>query len=182
MTGGVTYNFKMGYDDNATVKIAGKWVRPYSPEDTAAICSFKPSATGWYKIEFRVGNNGGPGGAYSARYYGILWKTADDTTWRKVMDFGDGRLFKTGREDLKYIPSTIYPYDPYGHFLYIYSAEMRPGDKTIMDISYADLSTKTNVDVRALAFQDGERSFWKVIRPKTFVADREGQETAGEHR
>ena len=179
MTGGVTYNFKGSYDDYVAVKIAGNWVVSKGDECQERTGSFKPSATGWYKIEFRAGNNAEEGGVTTARHYGILWKTADDTTWRKVMDFGDGKLFKTGREDLKYIPSTVYPYDPYGHFLYIYSAEMRPGDKTIMDISYAVLSTKTNVDVRALAFQDGERSFWKVIRPKTFVADREGQETAG---
>ena len=179
MVGGMTYNFKAYYDDYAAVKIAGKWVLKTSKvaENSG---SYTPSATDWYKVDFRVANHALEAGGYG-KYYGILWKTADDTTWRKVMD--DIFLFKTGREDLKYIPSTIYPYDPYdpyGHFLYIFSAEMRPGDKTIMDISYAVLSSsKTNVDVRALAFQDGERSFWKVIRPKTFVADRDGQETAG---
>ncbi|MGN0843665.1 MAG: hypothetical protein ACI4QT_00420 [Kiritimatiellia bacterium] len=61
----------------------------------------------------------------------------------------------------------------------ILSSKMRTSDKTIMDITYIVNSPKAMVDVRALAFQDGERSFWKVVRPKTFVADADGNPTAG---
>ena len=49
------------------------------------------------------------------------------------------------------------------------SARMRDGDPTVMDIVYRVTSTQPTVKVRALAFQDGERSFAKVIRPETFV-------------
>lgn len=40
------------------------------------------------------------------------------------------------------------------------------------------MSDKPTVNVRALAFQDGERSFLKVVRPETFVKDLNGNETA----
>ena len=49
------------------------------------------------------------------------------------------------------------------------SNAMRPSDPTIMDIKYTVTSTKDKVDVRLLAFQDGNRSFAKVLRPETFV-------------
>ena len=49
------------------------------------------------------------------------------------------------------------------------SNAMRTSDPTIMDIKYTVTSTKDKVDVRLLAFQDGNRSFAKVLRPETFV-------------
>ena len=61
----------------------------------------------------------------------------------------------------------------------IVSSKMRKSDKTIMDIVYIVESTKPTANVRALAFQDGERSFWKVVKPKTFVNDENGNPTAG---
>jgi hypothetical protein len=51
----------------------------------------------------------------------------------------------------------------------VISNVMRPSDPTIMDIKYTVTSTKDKVDVRLLAFQDGNRSFAKVLRPETFV-------------
>ena len=51
----------------------------------------------------------------------------------------------------------------------VISNVMRPSDPTIMDIKYTVTSTKDKVDVRFLAFQDGNRSFAKVLRPETFV-------------
>jgi hypothetical protein len=61
----------------------------------------------------------------------------------------------------------------------VISAKMRESDPTIMDIVYKVTSTKPTVKVRALAFQDGERSFAKVVRPETFVADENGNPTVG---
>ena len=61
----------------------------------------------------------------------------------------------------------------------IISTKMRTSDKTIMDVVYIVESAKATANVRALAFQDGERSFWKVVRPKTFVNDEDGNPTAG---
>ena len=61
----------------------------------------------------------------------------------------------------------------------IISSKMRESDPTIMDVVYKVTSTKPTVKVRALAFQDGERSFAKVVRPETFVEDENGNLTAG---
>jgi len=61
----------------------------------------------------------------------------------------------------------------------ILGTRMRSGEPTIMDIAYKVTSDKATVNVRALAYQDGERSFYKVVRPKTFVNDADGNPTAG---
>lgn len=51
----------------------------------------------------------------------------------------------------------------------VLSSQMRETDPTVMDIVYKVTSDKPTVNVRALAFEDGERSFWKVVRPETFI-------------
>lgn len=60
----------------------------------------------------------------------------------------------------------------------IISSQVRVSDPTILDVVYKVVSDKPTVNVRALAFQDGERSFLKVVRPETFVKDLNGNETA----
>ena len=60
----------------------------------------------------------------------------------------------------------------------IISAKMRASDPTVMDVQYRVYSSSDKVNVRALAFEDGERSFWKVVRATTFVKDPDGNETA----
>ena len=60
----------------------------------------------------------------------------------------------------------------------IVSSQIRANDSTILDVVYKVASDKPTVNVRALAFEDGERSFWKVVRPETFVKDADGNETA----
>jgi hypothetical protein len=51
----------------------------------------------------------------------------------------------------------------------IVSAQMRPTDSTILDVVYRVNSKDARVGVRVLAFEDGVRSFAKVVRPETFV-------------
>lgn len=51
----------------------------------------------------------------------------------------------------------------------VVSSKIRENDPTIMDVVYKVESTKPKVKVRALAFEDGERSFAKVVRPSTFI-------------
>ena len=63
-------------------------------------------------------------------------------------------------------------------YVRITSAKMRASDPTVMDIQYRVYSSSDKVNVRALAFEDGERSFWKVVRATTFVKDPDGNETA----
>lgn len=171
MTGGVKYNFKGCYDDYVQVKIAGGVVVSQGSECQERTGSYTPAATDWYKIEFRVANNGAGGGCQNSSQYGILWSVEGDTTWRKVMDYGDGSLFKTGKTGLKNLQKREMPF--------VLSSKMRKSDKTIMDVTYIVASSKSTANVRALAFQDGERSFWKVIKPKTFVKDEDGINTSG---
>ena len=51
----------------------------------------------------------------------------------------------------------------------IVSSAIRENDPTVMDVVYKVTSSNSPVKVRALAFEDGERSFAKVVRPETFV-------------
>ena len=46
---------------------------------------------------------------------------------------------------------------------------IRENDPTVMDVVYKVTSSKPTVKIRALAFEDGVRSFAKVVRPETFV-------------
>jgi hypothetical protein len=49
------------------------------------------------------------------------------------------------------------------------SVKVRENDPTILDCVYRIKSEKSTVKVRALAFEDGVRSFAKVVRPETFI-------------
>ena len=60
----------------------------------------------------------------------------------------------------------------------IISSGIRENDPTVMDVVYKVTSAKPTVKVRALAFEDGERSFAKVVRPEAFVNDSDGNSTA----
>jgi len=60
----------------------------------------------------------------------------------------------------------------------ILSSRIRDTDPTILDVVYKITSRKPSVKVRVLAFEDGERSFAKVVRPETFVTDTNGVDTA----
>lgn len=51
----------------------------------------------------------------------------------------------------------------------IVSAAVRENDPTVLDVVYKVTSTKPTVKVRALAFEDGIRSFANVTRPETFI-------------
>ena len=51
----------------------------------------------------------------------------------------------------------------------IVSADVRENDPTVLDVVYKVTSAKPTVKIRALAFEDGIRSFENVTRPETFV-------------
>ena len=51
----------------------------------------------------------------------------------------------------------------------VVSCKIRDDDPTVMDVVYRVESAKPTVKIRVLAFEDGERSFTKVVRPETFV-------------
>lgn len=105
MDAGVKYNFKGCYDDYVAVKIDGRWVVSQGSECQERSGSFTPAETGWYPVEFRVGNNGGPGGCQSSSYYGIVWNTSNNSTWHHILNgsIGDvilGGCFETFKNDL----------------------------------------------------------------------------------
>lgn len=170
MEKGVRYDFKGSYDDFVTVKIGSTWVLSKGNECQQRTGSYTPSVTDWYKIDLRVANNGNVGGCQNASQYGILWKTSTETTWHRFLGRSD--RFKTGAAfaNLKV--------EAFKSFVEIDSAQMRASDPTVMDVQYRVYSSSDKVNVRALAFEDGERSFWKVVRATTFVKDPDGNETA----
>ena len=62
----------------------------------------------------------------------------------------------------------------------IVHSKMRKNNPTLMDVDYIvhkDGVKGMQVKVRALAFEDGVRSFGKVVRPETFVNDTDGNPT-----
>ena len=63
------------------------------------------------------------------------------------------------------------------------SSKIRDNDSTILDVEFMAFKAGPRerhepVKVRALAFEDGTRSFAKVVRPETFVNDLDGNPTA----
>lgn len=170
MTGDTTYNFKGRYDDFVTVKIGDELVVSRGGECNEVTGSFTAPTTGWYKVEFRVGNNGGAGGLTSSAYCGILWNTNDDSAWRRIST-SEGVAFSTmpaALTDIRVLKTTPL----------ILSASIRSNDPTVLDVSYIVFSPNMKANVRALAFEDGERSFWKAVRTETFVKDQDGNETS----
>ena len=51
----------------------------------------------------------------------------------------------------------------------IISANVRDDDATVLDVAYRVTTTNATANVRALAFEDGEESFAKIVRPETFI-------------
>jgi len=75
-------------------------------------------------------------------------------------------------------PSKFYGYYvPREYEATVISSMIRESDPTIIDVVYKVTSKKPTVKVRVLAFEDGVRSFAKVVRPETFVTDTNGVAT-----
>jgi hypothetical protein len=68
-----------------------------------------------------------------------------------------------------YYKRAIYPAAYFSPARICVAARIRENDLTIMDIVYVIKSENSTVKVQALAFEDGERSFAKIVKPKTFV-------------
>ena len=96
------------------------------------------------------------------REYGANWKKAIS----QVNRYGNERLIFAG-------------FNLESARVEVISSSIRESDPTVLDVVYRVSSRKPTVKVRVLAFEDGERSFAKVVRPETFVADLDGNETAG---
>ena len=151
-----TYTFRAYFDDYSSVMVDNKMVVTKNDaeckEGTGSI-SFE--SEGWRKVEFRVSNSGGNGGLVSgAGYQGVWYQTDKDAIWRKMVDDGSGTLLRTGPDYCGVV---------------ILKAAMRPSDPTIMDVVYKVVSHKETVKVRALAYQDGNRSFANAVLVLSFA-------------
>ena len=96
MKTGEIYNFKGCYDDFVFAKIANQVVLSKGRECEERTGYFAPEKTGWYKVDFRVGNYRMRGGCYERGEYGILWNTNKNRLWRRI---GGKALFKTDLSD-----------------------------------------------------------------------------------
>ncbi len=93
MTGGVKYEFKGCYDDFVGVKVGTSWIMSNSIECQEASGSYTPSSTGFYKVEFRVGNDGSVGGCQYSNEYGMKWCSSANTTWRNIANTSSETVF-----------------------------------------------------------------------------------------
>ena len=104
---------------------------------------------------------------------GILNYVSDDLTtpekygasWKKVLNAWE-KSKNPPQAGYLHVGEQVRPGAP---VVTILSSQIREADSTILDVVYKVTSSKSTVKVRALAFQDGERSFAKVVRPETFV-------------
>ena len=93
MAAGVTYEFKGCYDDFVGVKVGTSWIISNTSECKEASGSCTPPSTGFYKVEFRVGNNGGVGGCQNSSEYGMKWRSSANATWRNVANTSSETVF-----------------------------------------------------------------------------------------
>ena len=159
MEQGVQYDFKGCYDDYVTVKVDSTWVLSQGGECKERTGSYTPTATDWHKIDLRVANDSDVGGCRNSSQYGILWKASTESTWHKFAV--DSNRFLSGPLPAGIKIDKSYPV--------VLSARMRASDPTVMDVEYRVYSASDKVNVRALAFENGMRSFSNVVRPLTFL-------------
>lgn len=161
MESGTTYTFGTQIDDYATITIDGTIVLD-QPQCAFTTGTYLCQESGWHSISVQVRDIGGE---YGNRNWttGVGVNVVGDhnkngSGWKRLVDPGDGSMFRAMVESTN---SGVRV-----------TAQMRESDPTVMDVDYivyADPETTPTVNVRALAFEDGERSFSKVIRPETFI-------------
>lgn len=144
-----TYTFRGNFDDYSSVRVDNaEVVAQHTGDRSGSVGPFAES--GWHKVDFRVANNGGASGGG----FGIQYQTDKDTTWHKIEDDGSGTYLRTGPDYCGVV---------------ILKAAMRPSDPTIMDVVYKVQSPKEKVSVRALAYENGNRSFANAVPVLTFA-------------
>ncbi len=159
--GGVTYLFKSHYDDHASLKIDADLVIPKTSlqeEGRGEVCF---EQAGWHKVELRVGNGSGYCGmdpGFGWGYVGIYYSMDGGANWERfsLADNGRSSIFSAS-EEIDFLTA------------FVCSSSIRENDPTVLDVTYVVYSKKPTVKVRVLAFEDGQRSFAKVVRPETFV-------------
>ena len=144
-----TYTFRGNFDDYSSVLVDNaEVVAQHTGDKSGSVGPFAES--GWHKVDFRVSNNGGASGGG----FGIQYQTDKDQAWHKIVDDGSGTYLRTGPDYCGVV---------------ILKAAMRPSDPTIMDVVYKVQSPKEKVSVRALAYENGNRSFANAVPVLTFA-------------
>ena len=90
LDGGCKYEFKGEFDDRVFLKVGDQVVLQANSDCQAVAGNYTASTTGWYRVELRAWNRGGPGG----HDVGIQYKSEFDSVWRKFEDSGDGSKFR----------------------------------------------------------------------------------------
>lgn len=162
MVSGTSYTFGTYVDDHATIDIDDNQILN-QPQCRFTTATYQCSQTGWHKISVKVWDTGGGyGNTYG--WLGVAYNTVGATSqsssaWEQLADPGDRSLLRTTTKALSMSGVHVI-------------AQIRESDPTVMDVDYvvyADPDTTPTVNVRALAFEDGARSFASVIRPETFI-------------
>ena len=104
LVGGKTYVFGAHIDDDAYVKIDGNVIVNVKSSSGYSIYTGRYScgASGWYDVEFRLGDITGGKGAWGVKWsndFGLGYRDdgKTDTTqsqWKRLLDPGDGSLFR----------------------------------------------------------------------------------------
>ena len=107
MVEGRTYVFGKYFDDSVLVRINGTEVLKNTDYTSFATGSYKVERTGWYEIEVRLGDKDGakgPEGNWRSGCWsgalGVAWRddgitnALPESSWNKMMDPGDGSLFR----------------------------------------------------------------------------------------
>ena len=166
MESGTTYTFGTQIDDYATITIDGTIVLD-QPQCAFTTGTYLCQESGWHSISVQVRDIVGEYGIRNWTYGNRNWTTGvgvnvvgdhnkNGSGWKRLVDPGDGSMFRTMVTN-----SGVRV-----------TAQMRESDPTVMDVDYivyADPETTPTVNVRALAFEDGERGFATVVRPETFI-------------
>ena len=162
MVAGTSYTFGTYIDDYATIDIDDNQILN-QPQCRFTTATYQCSQTGWHKISVKIWDTGGGyGNTYG--WLGVAYNTAHATAqssnaWKQLVDPGDGSLLRTTTKTLAMSGVQV-------------AAQMRESDPTVMDVDYivyTDPETTPTVNIRALAFEDGERGFATVVRPETFI-------------
>ena len=110
LEGGKSYHFRTHIDDWVRVQVTDPSTGITTTllddvKDGAAIVTsttpFEPTETGWYPIEIRLGDGGGRAGGFTStddrlNTINMGWSDDGGTTWKLMMDSGDGSLLRAG--------------------------------------------------------------------------------------
>ena len=107
----------------------------------------------FFNVPRVVFNGKPPAGLASARVSSIVYPKEYGALWRVQLE-------------IAMIGGYVNPNKP---VVTVVSTKVRENNPTILDVVYKVTSTKPTVKVRALAFEDGERTLNKVTRPETFI-------------